>query len=132
MTLTREEIQGMKPGREMDALIAEKVLGWTDIRRVNPAVIHSFSADGNHANFGFSPVLYKHVPFPLYSTDISAAWEVVEKLRIAVTPQSIGAPEELSYMAEYENAPYVELKRVFAKTAPEAICKCALLAVLNL
>jgi hypothetical protein len=69
---------------------------------------------------------------PSYSTDITAAWEVVEKLRIAVTPQSIGAPEELSYMAEYENAPYVELKRVFAKTAPEAICKCALLAVLNL
>lgn len=128
MTLTREEIQGMKPGREMDALIAEKVLGWTDIRRVNPAVIHSFSADGNHANVGFSPVLYKHVPFPLYSTEISAAWEVEERIK------------ELRLHTNYVAA----LKWVLINTGEyvgmfdyihanaEQRCKAALLAVLNL
>lgn len=132
MTLTREEIQGMKPGREMDALIAEKVLGWTDIRRVNPAVIHSFSADGNHANFGFSPVLYKHIPFPLYSTDISAAWEVAEHFKTKDYLYSLknlaGGKYEFSLLdwggkcSTYSGQ---------GNTPSEAICKAALIAVLN-
>ena len=43
----------MNAGRELDALVAEKVFGWT----------------GGH---------YESLPF---STDIAAAWEVVERLR---------------------------------------------------
>ncbi|MEK5415231.1 hypothetical protein BSK49_19365 [Paenibacillus odorifer] len=133
MTLTREEIQGMKPGREMDALIAEKVLGWTDIRRVNPAVIHSFSADGNHANFGFSPVLYKHVPFPLYSTDISAAWEV-ESIFDQDTPLREDYAIELHNVMGLMLHEPTTLNNVyqFAHATPEQRCKAALLAVLNL
>ncbi|MEK8215527.1 BC1872 family protein [Paenibacillus sp. FSL L8-0463] len=131
MTLTREEIQGMKPGREMDALIAEKVLGWTDIKRVNPAVIHSFSADGNHANFGFSPVLYKHVPFPLYSTDISAAWEVVTHLKSKYWYFMLSDENE-GWEASFYWDPHRPAFEAVSATAPEAICKAALLAVLKL
>lgn len=67
-----------------------------------------------------------------YSSSISAAWELVDKLKLAITPQSEGAPEGMAYMVEYENEPHVSGIRVFAKTAPEAICKAALLAVMNL
>lgn len=49
----------MKPGRELDKLIAERVLGWVTL------------LPGSNTQVGlFSP----------YSTDIAAAWQVVEKL----------------------------------------------------
>lgn len=131
MTLTREEIQGMKPGREMDALIAEKVLGWTDIRRVNPAVIHSFSADGNHANVGFSPVLYKHVPFPLYSREISAAWEVVMHLKSKYWYFMLSDENE-GWEASFYWDPHRPAYEALSAEAPQAICKAALLASLKL
>ena len=55
--MTNKEIDKMEAGRKMDMLVAEKVMGWkrhgTDIAASNP--------------------------FP-YSTSISAAWEVVEKM----------------------------------------------------
>ena len=61
----------MKAGRELDALVAEKVMGWT--------------WDGKTA---WSPTgsrlwMVRKDPYwwlPYYSTDIAAAWEVVEKL----------------------------------------------------
>lgn len=46
------------PGRELDALVAEKVMGW--------------SSEELDEDVG--------ICVPRYSTDISAAWEVVEKL----------------------------------------------------
>jgi hypothetical protein len=65
----------MKAGRELDALIAERVMGWHN-NRDNPNEsgmwgIMDYRADG-------SPVLA--ADFPEYSTDMAAAWEVVEKL----------------------------------------------------
>lgn len=58
----------MKAGRELDALVAEKVMGWMDGDGVGLRV-----ADGEVINSmdcrPWSP-----------STDIAAAWEVVEKM----------------------------------------------------
>lgn len=51
----------MNAGHELDALVAEKVMGWTDCLAIKPKV-------GN--GHPFSP-----------STEIGAAWEVVEKMR---------------------------------------------------
>ncbi|MEK4108141.1 hypothetical protein NST28_29160 [Paenibacillus sp. FSL R10-2791] len=128
MTLTRKEILNEPPGIQLDKWVSVHVMGY-EIRK-------EYIWDQSFHEFYYREgIKYENVHYPdewQPSKYIDAAWEVVDKLRIAVTPQSIGAPEELSYMAEYENAPYVELKRVFARTAPEAICKCALLAVLNL
>lgn len=50
----------MKPGRELDALVAEKVMG-----RSKTVVL------------GYLTITR---PVPHYSTDISAAWEIVEEL----------------------------------------------------
>lgn len=74
----------MNPGRELDALIAEKVMGWewyskeklnelgynTNKNLLLPSNIGQ--ADGN----GWCAIESHISP---YSTDISAAWEVVEK-----------------------------------------------------
>ena len=62
--MTRDEIMMMKAGRELDALVAEKVMGF-------PVKIGDITGEPYHAQFGYS--------MPNYSTDIAAAWEVLEK-----------------------------------------------------
>lgn len=127
--MNRDEILAMKPGRELDALVAEKVMGYAigDGQGgwiVQKVIIHR--PDDGTAEW----LRNGQQQLPHYSTDISAAWEVVDKLKISIVPQCLGAPDEYSYMVEYENEPYVNGIRVFASKAPEAICKAALLAVL--
>lgn len=57
----------MKPGRELDALIAENVMGLTKPKEDLPSWQHEYSGTK---------------PFPLpYSTDIAAAWEVLDTLK---------------------------------------------------
>ncbi len=62
----------MKAGRQLDALVAEKVMGWelTQSRLGHYHVITSPSG---------KPIK-THSHIPLFSTDIAAAWLVVEKL----------------------------------------------------
>lgn len=55
----------MNPGRELDKLIAEKVMN-------KPSVYEMTSDEGKTTKI-FEPV-------PYYSTDMAAAWEAVEKL----------------------------------------------------
>ena len=65
----------MEPGRELDALVAEKVMAYTrnaDGSFLN-AVGYHLSADNVCAE--------EYNRLPHFSTDIAAAWEVVEKLR---------------------------------------------------
>lgn len=113
----------MKPSRELDALIAKKVFGlvqsetqshlWRDPSRFeNPAM-----------------------PLPNYSTSISDAWTVVEKLI-----------SKKNYVDVYMFGPYVEVeiklhegngntikaedpKGLALTSAPHAICLAALKAV---
>ena len=71
-----------KPGRELDALVAEKVMRWTTYEKyVHGPLMHGggmmtlYKGDGaSHNGFTWSVEGFK--PF----TDIAAAWEVVEKL----------------------------------------------------
>lgn len=64
--MTKEEILAMKPGRELDRLIAEKVIG-VDFSKID--VDYSFGA----------PLPQYQICKP-YSTDISAAWKMEESL----------------------------------------------------
>lgn len=109
MTLTREEIQGLLPGRELDELIAEQVMGWVSFR-------------------------IGHL-IPNYSTDISAAWEVVENImsmnldvRIYCVSMKINNLFDCVIHEGDNNKVVVSMQ----PSLPEAICKAALLAVLNL
>ncbi len=61
----------LKPGRKLDALIAEKVMG--GIRHEVESVL---SVDVSAASL----TLGKGIEYPRYSTDIAAAWEVIEKI----------------------------------------------------
>lgn len=94
------DIREIKAGRELDALIHFKVLKKTS----------AFLHDCN------------------YSTDISAAWEVVEKIQkdaaISVTGYMGKYLVIIAYDEEFERSYIVE-----KETAPLAICLAALLAL---
>lgn len=125
--MDREMILKMEPGRELDALVAEKVMGYTIER-------FTFRCDGMSEETMIwlqAENKYNQVSF---STDISAAWEVVEKMKQnewSVTIQAYG--NEPNEVTEYEvTFGFLNEKPAAAvKSAPEAICKAALIAVLD-
>lgn len=100
--------------RQLDALVAEKVMG------------QSVGSDCDHS-YGTC------LCFPCYSADISAAWQVLEKLRerfeaVAVVSDAQtgpGADPSKGWVC-FGQRPHFQADGV---TAPEAICRAALQAV---
>lgn len=100
----------------IDRLVAEKVMGWKIDEQVsNDDVVAVFDEKGNWGTF--KPTEW-----------IQDAWEVVEKLKIAVIPQAGEAPKNMRYLAEIDDRPLGKHYEVFAETAPLAICLAALKA----
>lgn len=110
----------MNAGRELDALVAEKVMGWT-FRTFPEGVCPNVK----HWYCGEQYVLMK--PF---STDIAAAWRVVEKLvsdgRVFIVKGDGLRDGDFNpkWTVLCDNHP-----RTDAATAPLAICLAALQAV---
>jgi len=80
-------IDDMKPGYALDALVAEKVLGWR-------LEYHTFGSDlpgGPFRAYGYDSS-GRHLcgDFPHFSTDIAAAWQVVEKFAADNWEVSVG------------------------------------------
>ena len=96
----------MEAGRELDTLVAEKVMGLN----VDRSMMH------NGPSY-FDP--------PAYSTDIAAAWLVVEKLRETHDVELRGYQpyEPNNWQVVVDSEFYTE------GTAPHAICLAALKAV---
>lgn len=126
------DIDTMPGGREMDALVAEKIMGWSGIVCYAAEDDYSGIPPGcvvSQGIFWRPPVLY-------YSTDIAAAWEVVEKLH------------SLGYWVRIRSAMDAKLQTRgwavcigkfwnregfgdWAEIAPTAVCRAALKAVLD-
>lgn len=120
----------MEAGRELDALIAEKVMGFIayKVQLVAPPPRVRTMDELQHIG----------EPLPHYSTNIADAWEVVEKLGrwhgfdfMIVMPD----PEQTFHLRTYEAGWYEATndgpeRRVVsdADTAPLAICLAALKA----
>jgi hypothetical protein len=127
--MTHEQIDQLEAGPELDALIAEKVMGWTGVEKSNnvgwelqgyppnPKKLHR--AGGAHL-------------VPDYSTEIPAAWLVVEKLGFLFT---IGRQTNGYIVVIYSNNPNLTQTDGCgiggAKTAPLAICRAALKTVMG-
>lgn len=111
MTYTREQILALEPGRELDKIVAEHVTKYQSLTT-------HLNADGT---FGY---------LPNYSTDIAAAWEVVKHMKDSwefVLSSEDGKWEVIFYWDVHKPC-----KTVKDTTAELAICKAALLAVLDL
>lgn len=118
----------LNAGRELDALVAERVMGLTSFKHDG--------YDGECAKCGFEwdphrggPGTACPIPDP-YSTDIAAAWEVVEKLCASGKGFTLEHPgfspgtPDIHVFASFGMSPYM-----VAETAPLAICRAALKAV---
>lgn len=112
-------IETLPAGRELDAIVAEKVMGW---------------CRGSEASSG---EWQRHdgmlAELPKFSTDIAAAWQVVEKLRPDDIFLTISALPDGDYECAAQNEIGETLKLadsacVKAGSAPLVICRAALLA----
>lgn len=121
----------MKPGRELDALIAEKVMGITpDLKCIacgsTNLLIHWLTGNNMYGdctkNMDYKRTFIK---LPNYSTDISDAWLVVEKMG-AYNDSSFSLSVGLSYT---EWCACFMGHKAWSDSAPHAICLAALKAV---
>lgn len=111
----------MKPGRELDALVAEKVMGWKVLR-------HKDFPD--HPDVDFTKEHGVLMRTPHFSTDIAAAWEVVGKLEkshdfelIHLIYHGMGDARGWFIKLDGNRVGFPQ------ETAPHAICLSALKAV---
>lgn len=131
-------------GRELDALVAEKMMGyvWRKSNRSGKRCIcrpdrcpdwFDSPADGTE------PLVsdWDSYPFtPAYSTDIAAAWEVVERLLVRrMYPDLVSSNYPVVWTCEVDSYSDPEAAtdpwpvKSCADTAPLAICRAALQAV---
>lgn len=127
----------MKPGRKLDELIAEKVMSWKwsekEHRVADPdgySIRKLLIPPGGEwvlKTYQLEPGMNSvNIPVPGYSTDITAAWEVVEKLRHEHIDLQLHVFNSCirAYFDDLEWDDYSE-----SDTASHAICLAALKAV---
>jgi len=117
-------IDDMPAGREMDAIIAEKVMGakiqWIDLSPPFGRGRNLFYGEGEPN---------ENQPIERYSTEISAAWGIVEKMREhnSFGPRSFWLWSSLGSLVTWHADFYDEpTQGSEANTAPLAICRAAL------
>lgn len=126
LILTREAVREMLAGREMDALIAERVMGWR-LKRQEPA-----ADDVWYEREGVTISIHEWKP----STEISDAWKVIEHRRSQDWWQEIRSAggRTGNWIVCTDNAEDPEASRLTiweSPTAPLAICRAALLSTID-
>jgi hypothetical protein len=121
---------GLSPGRELDALVAEKVMEWTQVRKQSIA-----NAMGQHVMDDYvglaTPTSTIPQLIPRYSLMIQEAWKVADHLRarsqfVAVL-SGLGPQGVQPWICKINrDGGFLEER---ADTAPLAICLAALKSV---
>ena len=112
--MNKDEILAMKAGEELDKLVIKELMHhiWDDSERPRCKICGVWKDWPKPTGCEYKP----------YSTDISAAWQVVEKLRDYY-------PEiEFNQFSKKWEVTFLVGETALADTAPEAICRAALLA----
>lgn len=113
----------MEAGRELDALIAEKVMGKT-VRSKNEVTNNAFKPEYDELVVDLGNERYEFIRH--YSTDIADAWKVLKKLIQLGAEINVGFYKQWDCSIDY---PIGCNWLVQAETAPLAICLAALEAV---
>lgn len=118
----------MKAGRDLDALIAEKIMGFIPLGHGNyktpeGKLLHMWGGWGMGG-----PIDPAETWVPEYSTDISAAWEVLEKAKLLTYPNLLFLYNDGENYCIGETNGVNDCIPPLAKaaTAPRAICLAAL------
>ncbi len=128
--VSRKEITETGNEEDLDILVAEQIIGWqlekdeAKIKRLNGYFAHH---EGRRwwrmPNGG-----WYHKP-PAYSTDITAAWQIVESLNTQGYKLRLSQGDfenNASFVMDGKNFDYIT-----GTSIPEAICKAALQVVCN-
>jgi hypothetical protein len=131
-----------RAGRELDALVAEKVMGWPTVTIINGCPFTPYNPDTGipyRSGLGVAAL-------PFYSTDIAAAWDVVELMREQSYTLELYSPDALvnDEMGIYARggwrATFLSWKHIgrlpsgdaeACATAPLAVCLAALAATVE-
>lgn len=149
MTTPADQTPGSK---DIDREVAEKVMGWkwyTALRKsylVPPFAHEYFDSLPSHWTPEKAGVVssievhyskYGHMAIQRFSTDIAAAWQVVEKM-LADDALVALLPQPPITLADEPDEPWCCVvragggqKRVYAATAPLAICLAALSVIIR-
>jgi hypothetical protein len=132
--MTRDEILNMPAGREMDELVADKIIHWNHNHEINEC------EDGFYSYCmicGHEPRFEEIEPgdcdgYPCYSTDISAAWEVIKEMQTKGYWVYLGVLSSYSYcIFTGKQSPKEYRVETGINETPLAICRAALLTVLE-
>lgn len=127
--------QPLPAGIALDALVAEKVMGWTTLDKCTWLSGDVKTFDHVEKNTWVHPLLGVTRAPPEYSTDIGAAFTIIEKLRehcccINLRFPTSEDPEcELIKFAEYTTESHGPKYYATAPTMPHAICLAAVKAM---
>jgi hypothetical protein len=142
--LNKEEILKLEPGNELDILVAKKIMGLNPGGHLEPLWEEGSTPDGKDGWDGFfcprcgcpADLYGKRLCCLRYSTDMSAAWEVIVKMENDdywweaenVVPNS---DPVAYYWSFFKNGINKNNNSCWEILLPSAICKAALLAVLE-
>ncbi len=159
--MTREQVMAMTPGREMDAAVAQRVMGWkfwkytgapahrTERRRGYGGVVYADHSGSDEHTFmappgsevasdsmcGCSASSFEGDPMPRYSTDRRAAWEVVHDVGggdiWVIVTSSEGTRARLTEKFSLLGIPEPNVYCEGPGHEAEAICKAALLTTVT-
>lgn len=116
------EANELPAGRELDALIASKVMGWPIVEgRTNDNGVISPCWTSYRDDVSLRPI-------PEYSADIAAAWQVVEKIAHNVKLTKYHRNGEPLFECVIDRIALSQMVSEIADTAPIAICRAALKA----
>ena len=120
----------MKAGHELDALVAEKVMGWHIQQLSSYSFAAWFDSDNSQTGWTEEPDDYDSLRYFIGvwhpSTNIEAAWEVVERVKDWRITLSGGEYEGDGWSVGVTNN--TDTYYGLADTAPLAICLAALKA----
>ena len=126
----------MKAGCELDALVAEKVMGayWTERENVCRILWNADGVEMVMEEWYEKDWVPSTAPLPEYSTRIQDAWLVVEKMAsehsYGVEKDNVPLPlDKPKYECYFVHDAEDSIYRARADTAPLAICLAALKAV---
>lgn len=123
--MTREEMLAIEPGKDLDALIAEKIMDY----KIGFLSDYGFKKEFERKVIALPDGRYDNIN--CYSTNMSAAWEVVDKLAKDYYQVEISVVEGIS-VCNIWRSDILLIATHEGYFAPEVICKAALLAVLDL
>lgn len=116
--MTKEKIMAMRAGKGLDIMVAKTVMG------------HRYVRDETFGDMEIGPEGINNLLQP-YSSDISAAWDMLEHMK-GYNPRVAFDTHSEKWEAAFSfNEAEFTFPVVLAATAPEAICKAALLAFLE-